>query len=1095
MSESGVKKLYLAKSVGQLNESIDKNISAHPRLLVKSAEKILKEAQLQDKLGDEEKAYILYMRYFSTISAVQRHREYKLEKKFYDSMLDKKITTSVVARAEALQKSLSKRYELESAKKMEEEERKAAAELKEKKRKEEESTKLSKPKAKPFLEHDVNGVAEDRTISCQKLMSLIKQQCSTFLVLDARPKNDFMESSMKHGNVINIPEEILKPGLTAGKIQNSLSESAKNLWASQRHNVEYLIICDWFTEKEPLPPPLQALVDAMVKWDPGKKYKSQPLLLHGGYDMWRVMYPIESTNPRVNPPMRNLTIIKPEEISLDFQYPDLDQAFISTPSPKQVNDLEAGGGGRGIMMAKPPVNRNLKPLDQFISDSIQPKVSNTEMQEILDGKNNNANIIFPSDSGGVGNGGSGEVLGKYPVDRGSSRTSSLESRRLYNNEVKMPSQKTYSIDKIDNITPSVPPRSLKPKELLESKMAREEIEKEHQLLEETMKVEEDTMKKIEEMEETQRVKDSTRDELGKARLKATEDRLQEEIKRLKSKSDDMESKCKQVQKQNEELWKVVNQVLSAQMSNLNISKETGSAAAMHAAIAIRNKEAQDQELLQNQEDKRNSLQEQVKKMRKERKEKERRIAEQMERNRLEEQRKKEAREQVAREEKLRESQKRLEKDYHESHRSRGDTYTTKLRGSPRSSPVRGGSNLKRSHSALNLSQLRDEDDTDAGVQSHMPSFDRCLKPLESPRRRNINAARQRNFEPKYGSVPRTRTGLKNLGNTCYMNSIIQCLNNTTLLAKYFVEDVYCRDINDKSKQRGDVAEEVGAVMRALWCGQYRSIAMWDLKSVVGRFNKSFRGCDQHDSHEFLITLMDWLLEDLNRITVELPPEKEQNNDNVPDYIAASNAWDEKIKRYDSIIHELFFGLWRSTVECKTCGNKSVTFQQFSVLTLSFSSNSRCTLRDLLNHFHQSNHVEYKCSCCKTLRNSVQTLNLWKLPPVLIIHLNRFENEVLTRKRQNFVDFPIQNLDLTKDILERSPSHSNYYLYGVCNHYGTMDGGHYTAFCRSSINNHWYKFDDHEVYDITPEAVKTPAAYILFYVASNINVKLGEVVMS
>lgn len=60
---------------------------------------------------------------------------------------------------------------------------------------------------------------------------------------------------------------------------------------------------------------------------------------------------------------------------------------------------------------------------------------------------------------------------------------------------------------------------------------------------------------------------------------------------------------------------------------------------------------------------------------------------------------------------------------------------------------------------------------------------------------------------------------------------------------------------------------------------------------------------------------------------------------------------------------------------------------------------------------------------------------------------------------------------------------------MSNHYGTMDGGHYTAFCKSSLNKQWYKFDDHEVYELSRESVRSAAAYLLFYEASNLNVNI------
>ncbi|MPC20794.1 Ubiquitin carboxyl-terminal hydrolase 8 [Portunus trituberculatus] len=96
-----------------------------------------------------------------------------------------------------------------------------------------------------------------------------------------------------------------------------------------------------------------------------------------------------------------------------------------------------------------------------------------------------------------------------------------------------------------------------------------------------------------------------------------------------------------------------------------------------------------------------------------------------------------------------------------------------------------------------------------------------------------------------------------------------------------------------------------------------------------------------------------------------------------------------------------------------------------------------------------------------------------------------------KKQQNFVDFPMESLDLTKYTCFNN-RYTKFDLYAVCNHYGTMDGGHYTAFCRSPINNKtWYKFDDHEVYEHC--SVKTSAAYLLFYEATNTSMHINNLV--
>ena len=58
------------------------------------------------------------------------------------------------------------------------------------------------------------------------------------------------------------------------------------------------------------------------------------------------------------------------------------------------------------------------------------------------------------------------------------------------------------------------------------------------------------------------------------------------------------------------------------------------------------------------------------------------------------------------------------------------------------------------------------------------------------------------------------------------------------------------------------------------------------------------------------------------------------------------------------------------------------------------------------------------------------------------------------------------------------------MFSVCNHMGSMEGGHYTAYCNVRGSGNWYKYDDHEVLDIHARDVVTPKAYILFYQATN-----------
>nr|CAD7598003.1 unnamed protein product [Timema genevievae] len=355
------------------------------------------------------------------------------------------------------------------------------------------------------------------------------------------------------------------------------------------------------------------------------------------------------------------------------------------------------------------------------------------------------------------------------------------------------------------------------------------------------------------------------------------------------------------------------------------------------------------------------------------------------------------------------------------------------------------SKMKRSHSSPNIAQLMEEDDI--SIKHRAPQFDRAIKPLNKATPSEVHAVRHRNFNPTYGNVSRGLTGLKNLGNSCYMNSIIQCINNTTPLAFYFVEGTYRDDINRSHKTRGEVVEEVAVVVRALWRGQFRSIACHDLKAVVGRLKSSFQGVEQQDSHEFLTLLMDWLHEDLNKKSGASPIKDPSISENPEDA-----AWNKFRSVNESLILTLFFGQQKSTVRCCKCNEKSVTYEPFSNLSLPLPTNSnRCTLHDCVRlYLREETLTGWNCPSCKEARDAHKKFDIVRFPPILIVHFKRFHHDGWSRKKQNFVDFPLTSLDMGSFTAYSDQRYSQYNLYGVSNHYGTMEGGHYTAYCRNNV---------------------------------------------
>ena len=313
------------------------------------------------------------------------------------------------------------------------------------------------------------------------------------------------------------------------------------------------------------------------------------------------------------------------------------------------------------------------------------------------------------------------------------------------------------------------------------------------------------------------------------------------------------------------------------------------------------------------------------------------------------------------------------------------------------------------------------------------------------------------------------SGLQNVGNTCGINTFIQCIGHTPKL-KNIIKNLDCT--NSK------LANEFQAVLNIVWQesednSKYTCIPKGLVHEIYVSFKDILIPYHQHDLCEIFVLIIDKIASDTGidkGISGGSGAKREGPNIIINKIV--DNFNNNKISKLLKCVQ----GIQLSILNCESCGYQQINPEVFITLMLDIPRKKETiSFNDVLvKYFEKESIPEWKCDKCKKIGTAQKIMQLWKAPEVIIIVLKRFDSDL--NKINTPVDIP-NNITFKKgSILRDTETEYSYKLMAVGNHTGSYNGGHYYALCKNKDS--WYLYNDNFVSKTSDFDIQD--AYILFY---------------